>query len=152
MVRLAAIHPTKDVLNAQRQYWDTNFGTKPEMFGEAPSEPAQKALELLQAEGKTALLELGGGQGRDTFFFARNGIHVTMLDDSQIAVDTVNVKAQASGLGELVTAMRHDVREPLPFADGVFDAAFSHMLFCMAITNAEVDVEGSLAGAETGRS
>jgi SAM-dependent methyltransferase len=84
-------------------------------------------------------LELGGGQGRDTFFFARNGVHVTMLDYSQIAVDTVNGKAQASGLGKFVTAIRHDVRAALPFADNRFDAAYSHMLYCMPITNSEVE-------------
>ena len=62
-----------------------------------------------------------------------------MLDYSQIAVDMVNGKAQASGLGELVTAIRHDVRAALPFADNRFDAAYSHMLYCMPITNAEVE-------------
>jgi SAM-dependent methyltransferase len=101
--------------------------------------PAQKALELLKLESKTSLLELGGGQGRDTFFFARNGVSVTMLDYSQIAVDTVNCKAQASRLGEFVTAIRHDVRAALPFADNRFDAAYSHMLYCMPITTAEVE-------------
>jgi SAM-dependent methyltransferase len=131
--------PTKDVLNAQCQFWETNFATRAEMFGDAASDPAQKALELLKREGKTSLLELGGGQGRDSFFFARKGLHVTMLDYSQIAVDTVNRKAQVSELGELVTAIRHDVREPLPFADNLFDAAYSHMLYCMPITTAEVE-------------
>src|SRR6185369_5508300 len=90
-------------------------------------------------EGKSTLLELGGGQGRDTFFFGRNGLHVTMLDYSQVAVETVAAKAQASGLAKLVSAMRHDVRKPLPFDDESFDAAFSHMLYCMPITNAEVE-------------
>ena len=69
--------PTNDVLNAQRQFWDQNFATRPEMFGDASSDPAQKALELLKLESKTSLLKLGGGQGRDTFFFARNGVSVT---------------------------------------------------------------------------
>ena len=66
-----------------------------------PSDPARKALVLLKQEGKTSLLELGGGQGRDTFFFARNGVHVTMLDYSQVAVDTVNSKAHVSGVAGL---------------------------------------------------
>ena len=64
------------------------------MFGESRSDPAQKALDSLLQENKTKLLELGGGQGRDTFFFARNGLHVTMLDYSQIAADTVNAKGR----------------------------------------------------------
>jgi SAM-dependent methyltransferase len=128
-----------NLIDAQREYWDRNFSERPEMFGEAPSTPAQKALELLQAEGKTALLELGCGQGRDTLFFARNSLHVTALDYSEIAVNTVTAKAEASGVGEFVTAIQHDIREPLPFPDASFDAAFSHMLFCMAITNAEAE-------------
>ena len=91
--------PTKDVLNAQRQFWDTNFATRPEMFGDTPSDPAHKALELLKLEGKTNLLELGGGQGRDTFFFARNGVHVTMLDYSQVAVRHGERHGASVGLG-----------------------------------------------------
>lgn len=131
--------PTKDVLNGQRGHWNKSFAARPEMFGDAPSDSAQKTLELLTQKGKTTLLELGGGQGRDTFFFARNGLSVTMLDYSQVAVETVTAKAQASGLNSVITAIQHDVREPLPFADNRFDAAYSHMLYCMPITNADVE-------------
>ncbi len=109
------------------------------MFGEAPSDPAKWALELLKREGKAALLELGGGQGRDTLYFARNGLQVTMLDYSQVAVSTVTVKAGTLGVGGLIKAIQHDIRRPLPLPDESFDAAFSHMLFCMAITNAEAE-------------
>jgi SAM-dependent methyltransferase len=31
------------------------------------------------------------------------------------------------------------VREPLPFDDDAFDACYSHMLFCMALTTAELE-------------
>ncbi len=139
VVWLAGMGRMNDVLNAQRHHWDTNFGSRPEMFGDAPSDPAQRALELLKAESRTTVLELGGGQGRDTFFFARNGLQVTMLDYSEVAVETVAAKAQSSGVGSLVNAIRHDVREPLPFQDETFDAAFSHMLYCMPITNVEAE-------------
>ena len=37
-----------------------------------------------------------------------------------------------------MTAVQHDVREPLPYPDGSFDACYSHMLFCMALTEAEL--------------
>ncbi len=139
MVSFVGMEPAKDLLDTQRQFWDRNFASRPEMFGDAPSDPARWTLELLKAEARTKLLELGGGQGRDTFFFARNSVHVTMLDYSEIAVETVAAKAQSSGTESLVTAMRHDVREPLPFPNGTFNAAFSHMLYCMPITNAEVE-------------
>ena len=129
----------KDDLDSQRQVWDANFATRPEMFGDGPSAPARNALELLKREGRSTLLELGGGQGRDTLFFAANGFHVTMLDYSEVAVESVMAKVQAAALGNFVIAMRHDLRKPLPFRDETFDAAFSHMLYCMPITNAEAE-------------
>ena len=101
-----------DILDAQQQYWNKNFTERPEMFGKTPSDPAQKTLELLKSEGKSALLELGGGQGRDTFFFARNGLHVTALDYSQVAVNTVTAKAEASGMDSFIKAIQNDIREP----------------------------------------
>jgi SAM-dependent methyltransferase len=128
-----------DILDGQQQFWNKTFSERPEMFGEAPSEPAQYTLEVLKREGKTALLELGGGQGRDTLFFARNGLHVTMLDYTVAAVNAVTAKAESLGVGREVRAIQHDIREALPFEDGTFDVAFSHMLFCMAITNSEAE-------------
>jgi SAM-dependent methyltransferase len=49
-------------------------------------------------------------------------------------VSTTAQKAEAAGFSSSVRAVRHDVREPLPFADASFDACFSHMLYCMALT------------------
>ena len=38
-----------------------------------------------------------------------------------------------------MTVAQHDVRTPLPFPDRSFDACYSHMLFCMALTEAELN-------------
>jgi SAM-dependent methyltransferase len=110
------------------------------MFGGTPSEPALKAAELFKREGKSRLLELGGGQGRYTLFFAREGFHVTVLDYSQAGIESLMAKAEAAGLTNLITPLRQDVRERLPFDDNVFDCCYSHMLFCMALTTAQLDV------------
>lgn len=104
-----------EVLNAQNPHWERTYHEHPEMFGEEPSEPARKAVELFQREGKKKLLELGAGQGRDTLFFARNGLQVTALDYSETGVQTIREKARAQGLSQTITAVRHDVREPLPY-------------------------------------
>ena len=82
----------KDVLDAQRQRWQERFIQKPEMFGSEPSHPAQAAAELFEKEGKIRILELGGGQGRDTLFFAGAGFHVHVLDYS--AAETIPRHAQ----------------------------------------------------------
>ena len=127
------------ILHAQREHWQTNFSTRPEMFGAAPSEPAIRTAEHLEQEDRRKLLELGSGQGRDTLYFASKGFHVTAADYTQTAVDTITSKAQSAGFAGSVTAVRQDVREPLAFPDETFDACYSHMLFCMALTTAELE-------------
>lgn len=130
----------KSTLNAQRLHWERTLATRPEMFGAAGSEPAHGAAELFQAEGVHRVLELGGGQGRDTFFLAASGFDVDVLDYAEAAVEGMRNKARELGLSEHVTPAEHDVRRPLPFPDSSFDACYSHMLFCMALTTAELDM------------
>ncbi|MHB8091424.1 MAG: class I SAM-dependent methyltransferase [Syntrophales bacterium] len=128
-----------EALNAQQRHWDGTFSETADMFGAKASEPARDAAELLKKEGKKRILELGGGQGRDTLFFAGNGFQVDVLDYSEAGVNSIMEKAAQSGLSALVTAQSHDVRKPLPFADKTFDACYSHMLYCMALTTSELE-------------
>lgn len=109
------------------------------MFGMTPSLPARKAAPLFRQGGVERILELGGGQGRDTLFFAGEGFKVCTLDYSREGVETIARKAGELGLAQSITARVHDIRQPLPFADGAFDACFSHMLYCMALTTAELE-------------
>jgi len=129
----------KKKLNAQREHWESTFSETADMFGVEPSEPARIAAELFKKEGKKRILELGGGQGRDTLFFASNGFQVDVLDYSEQSVTTITEKARQLGLSGLVTVRWHDIREPLPFEDETFDASYSHMLYCMALTSAELE-------------
>lgn len=129
----------KETLNMQKYHWEKMFKDMPEMFGDEPSQPAINAAEFFKKEGKTKILELGGGQGRDTIFFARNGFNVTVLDYSEEGIKAITEKGHSLGLSRSVTALRHDVRNPLPFANESFDACYSHMLFCMALTTPELE-------------
>jgi SAM-dependent methyltransferase len=126
-------------LDQQQQHWEDSFAQKPEMFGAQPSDPARKALELFKREGIRKILEMGAGQGRDTIFFAENGLQVTVLDYAENGVEAIARKAAALGLSKAITALRHDARNPLPFADASFDACYSHMLFCMALSTPELE-------------
>jgi hypothetical protein len=60
----------RSILDRQREHWTTTFAAHAEMFGATPSAPAQAAVGVFLTEGKTELLELGAGQGRDALFFA----------------------------------------------------------------------------------
>ena len=129
----------KRVLNAQQAHWETTLSRGPDMFGKEASLPARKAAALFKQEGKNKILELGGGQGRDTISFAQNGFEVHVLDYADSAVDAITQKAESLGVERSVTALRHDVRNRLPFDDDYFDACYSHMLFCMALTTSELE-------------
>jgi SAM-dependent methyltransferase len=68
-----------------------------------------------------------------------NGFHVDVLDYSEPGVNAIIQKADKAGLSDLVAVKRHDVREPLPFVEETFDACYSHMLYCMALTTSELE-------------
>jgi SAM-dependent methyltransferase len=129
----------KEILDAQRQNWQHTFSQKPDMFGIEPSYPARMAAEIFKKEGKTGILELGGGQGRDTIYFAQNGFQVHMLDYSESAVSATTDRAQKLHLSDSIAVLQHDIRDPLPFDDKSFDGCYSHMLYCMALTTSELE-------------
>jgi SAM-dependent methyltransferase len=83
-------------------------------------------------------LELGGGQGRDSLFFAGSGFHVTVVDYSDTGLAEIRRKASAAGVAHAIQTIVHDVRKPLPCGVGSFDGVYSHMLYCMALTTAEL--------------
>ena len=129
----------RPALDGQRQHWERMLDTRPEMFGREPSEPARAAAEVFRASGVQTVLELGGGQGRDTVFLARSGFDVHVLDYTHSGFEAIRTTARELGLSDKVTAGQHDVRHTLSFPDASFDACYSHMLFCMALTTPELE-------------
>lgn len=127
----------QSVLNAQQNHWETMFDKTNEMFGLAPSYPAHYATALFQEKGVSKLLELGAGQGRDTLFFAQSGLHVSALDYTQKGLNAIAKRAETLKLP--LSLFQHDVRQPLPFEDASFDACFSHMLYCMPLSTADLE-------------
>ena len=125
------------LIAAQRNHWESTLGDNPEMYGSGPSEAGAYAASRFVAEGLHDVVELGAGQGRDTLELLRAGLNVHALDYAELALGAI-----ASTAGELGGRLRttvHDVRRPLPFADSSFDACYSHMLFTMALTTAELE-------------
>jgi len=126
-------------LEAQRKQGEMTFAETENLFGDGPSAPARIAASRFKTEGVINLLELGAGQGRDTLLFAHQGFGVTALDYSDTGLRIIEEKARRHGRISSISLLRHDLRKALPFADGTFDACYSHMLFCMAFTTAELE-------------
>ena len=109
------------------------------MFGLEPSLAAIKALNLFKEQNITRIIELGAGLGRDAIFFAQNSIYVEALDYSSSAVEVINLKTKKNNLSNYISTKIFDIREKLPFEDNSVEACFSHMLYCMALTNSDLE-------------
>ena len=108
------------------------------MFGGEASYPARVAATRFKTENKRKILELGAGQGRDSLFFAHEGFDVTVLDYSDAGLREIQQKAEQQGVSSKISTACHDVRRSLPFEPATFEAVYSHMLYCMALTTAEL--------------
>ena len=129
----------KEILNQQSQHWESNFSSKPEMFGLNPSLAAKKALKIFKIEKINKIVELGAGLGRDTIYFAKNSIHVEALDYSPSGIKIINQKINQNNFSNLVNTKILDVRKTLPFEDNSIDGFYSHMLYCMALTTSDLE-------------
>ena len=129
----------KNILNRQSQHWETNFSNKPEMFGLEPSLPAKKALNIFKENNYSKIVELGAGLGRDSIYFGKNSINVTALDYSENGIKIINEKIKKENLTSSISTLKFDIREDLPFETNSVDACYSHMLYCMALTQKDLD-------------
>ena len=107
------------------------------MFGLNPSEPAKKSLKLFKENKASTIIELGAGLGRDSIFFSLNNLSVTSLDYSKSGINIINKKINDNKLKNINTKL-FDIRQKLPFESDSIDGCFSHMLYCMALSNQDL--------------
>ena len=127
------------ILDQQSQHWEKKFSSKPEMFGLEPSIAAKKALVLFKEKKIKKIVELGAGLGRDTIFFAKNSIYVNALDYSLSAIKIIKKKIEKNNLSNFISTKNFDIRQKLPFENNSIEACFSHMLYCMALSNFDLE-------------
>jgi SAM-dependent methyltransferase len=116
------------------EVWNKVYKSDSTFFGEEPSNFALLCFNHLKANNATKkILELGAGHGRDTIFFASNGIKVEALDYSAAAAEILDKIAKEKRLS--IKSQIFDLKSrPLPFPDGNFNAVYSHMLLNMKFT------------------
>ena len=129
---------TNGNLNRQREHWQITYQANPNMYGTDPSEAGAYAAELFKRQHVREVMELGSGHGRDTVAFLQAGLRVSALDYSSQALASLQHTATEAGLAERLVTLVHDIREPLPLPDASADAVYSHMLFSMALSTAQL--------------
>lgn len=111
------------------EVWNQVYSFDDKFFGSGASIFAKLCFNFMKQNNVKNLLELGAGHGRDSIFFASNGIKVTALDYSKTGIDILTNLAKEKNLA--INTQVFDIKNPLPFSDASFDAVYSHMLFNM---------------------
>jgi SAM-dependent methyltransferase len=122
----------------QKEQWEKMYQQK-DFFGEQPSEFAVRAMEDFRKHGAKRVLELGCGQGRDSFYFIENGLDVVALDYSETGICQMAERAEKMKLGTRLGLKVHDLRNFLPLPNESVDAVYSHMFFTMELKEAEME-------------
>ncbi|MEE1940038.1 class I SAM-dependent methyltransferase [Streptomyces sp. TRM 70361] len=103
-------------------FWEKHHATRP-----GRSERVNPLLaETAEPLRPGAALDLGCGAGGDALWLARHGWQVTAVDLSATAVERVRERARELGLGDRVTAERHDLAHSFP--GGEFDLVSAQYL------------------------
>lgn len=79
--------------NRDEEYWNKYYAGRAAIL-ETNEEPSLFARDMLHKymENGRNLVELGCGSGRDSLYFAKNGLNVTGIDASQVAIDELREK------------------------------------------------------------
>ncbi|WP_067474823.1 class I SAM-dependent methyltransferase [Actinomadura hibisca] len=104
-------------------FWDGVYAARSAAVDPRPNVRLTETVTDLPPGGA---LDLGCGDGGDTLWLARRGWHVTATDISATAVERLTALARSHGVGDRVTAVRHDLRESFP--RGGFDLVSAHYL------------------------
>ena len=64
---------------------------------------------------------------------------MTALDYSENGIKVINEKIKKENLTSSISTLKFDIREDLPFESNSVDACYSHMLYCMALTQKDLD-------------
>jgi len=112
-----------------KEYMDNRIILDGLSWGKEPSKTAKEALKIFRTKGINIVLDVGCGYARDAYYFTQNGINVTGIEYSEIAVKTANEEFQKKlennykkAWGKL-NVLHHDFRTWMP--DKKYHAVFS---------------------------
>ncbi|MCG7625076.1 class I SAM-dependent methyltransferase [Epibacterium sp. Ofav1-8] len=112
--------PTLLDTDTPESFWDRHWSAMTQPSSGTPSAALER---LVSGRSLGRAVDLGCGRGDDAVWLARNGWQVVAVDVSQTALDTVRHNAEAAGVAQKVTCVRHDLSRTWP--EGSFDLVLS---------------------------
>ena len=74
----------------------------------------------------------------NSVFSKKNCISSKACSKFNYIINIIKEKAKENNLEDLITTEIFDIRKKLPFGDQKFQGCYSHMLYCMALTNSDL--------------
>lgn len=111
--------------NNYLDYWNSLYD-KQNYFGTGPTKLAIFAESLIKSKNIKKILDIGCGQGRDTFYFSHLGYDVHSIDISNKAIEFVNRTKESLKLSN-INAKVHDVELPFDYQEESFDFIYSNL-------------------------
>ncbi len=111
--------------NNYLNYWNSLYD-KQNYFGTGPTKLALFAESLIKSKNIKKILDVGCGQGRDTFYFSHLGYDVHSIDISNNAIGFVNRTKELLKLNS-INAKVHDIEQPFDYPVESFDFIYSNL-------------------------
>ena len=108
------------------EIWNKVYSSDASFFDVVRSNFGLNCHEEFKKHVVKKLLELGCGQGRDTTFFASNGIDVVAIDCSRVAIYALSKITREKNLR--IKPMIHNASEGILFNGSYFDVLFPYVL------------------------
>jgi len=112
--------------------WDHEYEEADTIPSSHRAAPAHALVELARKVDIDAgnALDLGCGNGRNSFFLAEKGVDVTAVDFSRFALKLLSEGKSRTALPGSITPINHDLRRGIPSADKTFDLVLDAYCLC----------------------
>lgn len=112
--------------------WDEEYARNSTIPSSHRSDPAHALVELFNDNQISAnfALDLGCGNGRNAFFLADMGMHVSAIDFSQTALGLLAETQSTRCVAGSVEAIKHDLLDGIPFDDASLDLVLDSYCLC----------------------
>ncbi len=136
--------PEKDQLsmpnNNERALWEKEYGAMPTIPSSHRLQPSHALVELARGYDLSVekALDLGCGNGRNSFYLAKSGANVTAIDFSKEALNILRHEKRKSNLPGSIKQLNIDISNGLPLESNSFDLVLDSYCLCHFISEKEL--------------